>query len=86
MSAGTLGWGIYRDGREPEELVVRTDLATYAIEAEFVLDSLPATEARWPAMSHADTLGNRRVLDAWRAAVHDEDPASYVHRRPQRSQ
>jgi hypothetical protein len=33
------------------------------------LDSLPASEAAWPAMSHADTLGNMRVLDAWQAAL-----------------
>ena len=62
---------ICRDGHEPEEVVVRTDLATYAIEAERVLDSLPAAEAPWPAMTHADTLGNMRALDAWRAAVCD---------------
>jgi hypothetical protein len=28
------------------------------------LDSLPGIEAAWPAMSHADTLGNMHVLDA----------------------
>jgi predicted dehydrogenase len=60
---------IVRDGREAERVVVRTDLATYAIEAELVLDSLPALEAPWPAMSHADTLGNMRVLDGWQAAL-----------------
>jgi predicted dehydrogenase len=63
------GMTICRDGHEPEDVVVRTDLATYAIEAECVLDSLPAAEAQWPAMSHADTLGNMRALDAWRAAL-----------------
>jgi hypothetical protein len=49
--------------------MVKTDLATYAIEAELVRDTLPATEAAWPAMSHADTLGNMRVLDSWQSAV-----------------
>lgn len=67
---------VYRDGHEPEAVTIRTDLATYALEAEFVLDALPATEARWPAMSHADTLGNMRVLDAWRAALGDQAQAS----------
>jgi hypothetical protein len=62
---------VCRDGHEPEDVVVRTELATYAIEAEWVAESLPAIEARWPAMSHEDTLGNMRVLDAWRAAVGD---------------
>jgi hypothetical protein len=63
---------IYRDGSEPKEVVVCTDLATYALEAELVADSLPAAEAAWPAMSHADALGNMRVLDRWRAALHDD--------------
>jgi predicted dehydrogenase len=60
---------VFRDGRDPEPVTVRTDRSTYAIEAELVLDSLPASEAAWPAMSHADTLGNMRVLDAWQAAL-----------------
>jgi hypothetical protein len=60
---------VYRDGHEPEDVVIETELATYAIEAELVAASLPAIEAAWPAMSHADTLGNMRVLDAWRAAI-----------------
>jgi len=60
---------VLRDGRDPEHVRVDTPRATYAIEAELVLDSVPALEAAWPAMSHADTLGNMRVLDRWRAAL-----------------
>lgn len=60
---------IFRQGREPETVAVRCDRATYAIEAELVLDSLPAQEAAWPAMTWADTLGNMRALDAWRDAL-----------------
>ena len=60
---------IHRAGKEPETIGVSCDKATYAIEAELVLDSLPASEAAWPAMSWADTLGNMRALDAWRAAI-----------------
>jgi predicted dehydrogenase len=60
---------VFRDGCNPEPVAVRTEQSTYAIEAECVLDSLPALEAAWPAMSHADTLGNMRTLDAWQAAV-----------------
>jgi predicted dehydrogenase len=60
---------VSRDGRDTEQVTVETDLATYAIEAELVRDTLPAIEAAWPAMSHADTLGNMRVLDNWQAAV-----------------
>jgi predicted dehydrogenase len=60
---------MFRDGRDPERVTVRTDLPTYALEAELVRDTLPALEAAWPAMSHADTLGNMRVLDRWQAAL-----------------
>lgn len=60
---------IHRDGAAPETVTVRTDKPTYAIEAEFVADTLPAIEAQSPAMSWADTLGNMRVLDRWHAAI-----------------
>jgi predicted dehydrogenase len=60
---------IHRDGHDPELVRIRTDKATYAIEAELVADSLPALQATWPAMSWTDTLGNMRVMDAWRAAL-----------------
>jgi predicted dehydrogenase len=63
------GYTIYRDGKEPEIVDIKTEMATYAIEAELVADSLPGTEAAWPAMTWADTLGNMRVLDAWQAAL-----------------
>jgi predicted dehydrogenase len=66
------GFTIFLDGAAPETVTVRTDKATYAIEAELVADTLPAQEARWPAMTWADTLGNMRVLDAWRAALTTE--------------
>ena len=55
--------------QQPETVTIKTELATYAIEAELVADSLPAQEARWPAMTWADSLGNMRVLDTWRAAL-----------------
>ncbi len=60
---------VVRDGRSPETVTVRTDKPTYALEAELVADTLPETEASFPAMSHADTLGNLRVLDRWQAAL-----------------
>jgi predicted dehydrogenase len=60
---------IFRDGCQPETETIKTDMSTYGIEAELVADSLPAQEARWPAMGWADTLGNMRVLDAWREAI-----------------
>jgi predicted dehydrogenase len=67
------GFTIFRDDAAPEPVTVRTEKATYAIEAELVADSLPAQEARWPAMTWADSLGNMRVLDAWRAALTKAD-------------
>ena len=60
---------VHRAGYESEIVAVRCEQATYAIEAELVLDSLPSREASWPAMTWADTLGNMRALDAWRAAL-----------------
>lgn len=57
---------VHRDGRPPEELTFLTEKAIYAIQAELLVDSLPALEPAWPAMSWADTLGNMRVMDAWR--------------------
>ncbi len=60
---------IQREG-QPDELVsIHTDRATYALQAELVASSLPALEAPWPAMSWADTLGNMRALDSWRARL-----------------
>jgi predicted dehydrogenase len=63
------GFTVYVDGKDPEVVPVRTDVATYAIEAELVAATLPALEGPWPAMSWADSIGNMRVLDAWRAAL-----------------
>jgi len=63
------GFTIWRDGKSPETVAVRATKSTYAIEAELVADTLPATEAAWPAMSWADSAGNMRALDAWRAAL-----------------
>jgi predicted dehydrogenase len=63
------GFVIHRDGREPEEVRIRTALPTYGIEAELVADTLPKLEAPHPAMSWADSLGNMKALDSWRARL-----------------
>lgn len=65
------GFVIHRDDRNPEPVTIRVDKATYALEAELVADTLPSLEAKWPAMSLADTLGNLKVMDAWRAGLSD---------------
>ena len=67
--ATATGFTVFRDDRDPERVTVETDKATCAIKAEHVADMLPAVEAAWPAMSWADSLGNMKVLDAWRAAL-----------------
>ncbi len=42
---------IHRDGKEPETVAIKTEMPTYAIEAELVADTLPALEPAWPAMT-----------------------------------
>lgn len=63
------GYTLFRDGKEPETVTIKTEMATYAIEAELVADTLPAVEPAWPAMTWADTMGTMRVLDRWRGAL-----------------
>ncbi|HYO93038.1 MAG TPA: Gfo/Idh/MocA family oxidoreductase [Polyangiaceae bacterium] len=60
---------IHRDGKADETVAITTEMPTYAIEAELVLDSLPGQQPAWPAMTWADTLGNLRVMETWRAAL-----------------
>jgi predicted dehydrogenase len=60
---------IERDGEPPRIVPVNIPRAIYALEAELVADSLPATQATWPAMTWDDTLANLRVMDSWRAAI-----------------
>lgn len=61
-----------RTGRETEEVHVSGEgIGLYAHEADLVARCVAEgrTEAPFPAMTWGDTLGNQRVLDAWRAAV-----------------
>jgi len=60
---------VKREGQPDEVVSIRTDRPTYAVQAELVASSLQNLEAPWPAMSWADTLGNMRALDAWRACL-----------------
>jgi predicted dehydrogenase len=57
---------VKREGQAGETVSIRTELPTYALQAELVASSLKDLEAPWPAMSWADTLGNLRALDTWR--------------------
>jgi len=54
---------------QPRELDVTTDEWLYAIEADYVASSIDKRQAPFPAMSWADTLGNMKTLDRWRAAI-----------------
>ncbi|HVY26552.1 MAG TPA: Gfo/Idh/MocA family oxidoreductase [Polyangiaceae bacterium] len=60
---------VLREGQPVEVVTMRTEQPTYALQAELVASALPALEAPWPAMSWADTLGNMRALDRWRACI-----------------
>ena len=60
---------ILKKHSEPElrELIVKTPLSLYACEVETVAANLANRQA--PEMSWADSMGNIRVLDRWRAEV-----------------
>jgi predicted dehydrogenase len=60
---------VEREGVASETVTIHTTRPTYALQAELVAASLQNLEAPWPAMSWADTLGNMRALDAWRASL-----------------
>jgi len=66
----TTGYTITRNDRPAESFTVTADRATYALEAEYAAGAMrSAQQAPWPAMSWEDTLGNMRLLDAWREQV-----------------
>jgi predicted dehydrogenase len=61
---------LYRNGvTAPEIIVIESPQPLYALEADAVAEAVARGALESPAMSHADTLGNMAVLDAWRAAV-----------------
>ena len=75
---GTSRVYLHRPGREePEEIVFTTPenlpAYLYTLEADHVAAHLSQGES--PAMSQADSLGNMRTLDRWRAAIEDALPA-----------
>ncbi|MCM8815155.1 MAG: aldo/keto reductase [Candidatus Omnitrophica bacterium] len=56
---------------EPEarEIVVKTDKWLYSIEADTVAENIENRQAKFPAMSWQDTLGNMKTLDTWRQSI-----------------
>ena len=88
---GTTRIVLRKQGKEEaEEILVETAEWLYGIEADTVAKHVEARQARSPAMSWDDTLGNMRTLDRWRAEIglvyETEKPAAVptVHRRPLR--
>lgn len=57
---------LHKDGRA-EEIVINESRDVYSIEADTVAHYISAGQN--PAMSWADTLGNMRTLDRWRAEI-----------------
>jgi predicted dehydrogenase/aryl-alcohol dehydrogenase-like predicted oxidoreductase len=57
--------------KEPREIVVETNVTAFTLEVDVFGDAVAAgkKQAPAPAMSWADSLGNIRTLDAWRAQI-----------------
>ena len=58
-----------RDGEATQELIVHSDRPLYTIEADVVAQNLAARQAPHPCMTWEDSIGNQKLLDAWRADV-----------------
>lgn len=59
---------LYRGWKQPPETITVPNHAwLYGLEAEAFAAALAAGLREVPQMTHADTLGNMAVLDAWRA-------------------
>ncbi len=78
-----------RKDKEPQEIAIETSEWLYGIEADTVAANVESRQAAFPAMSWDDTLGNMKMLDAWRQSfgfVYDaEKPEARtrtVHGRP----
>lgn len=69
-SVGTIR--IFRkDQSQPEQHEIGADNTTFGLEIDFAGRAILAgqTQAAYPAMTPADTLGNMKVLDKWRESV-----------------
>lgn len=62
-------YSITPSGGATQWFEVRTSMATYALEADLVADSMSGTQAPWPAMRWDDTVGTMKLLDAWRNQI-----------------
>lgn len=62
---------VNRAGEPPREIAIESQVTSFSHEADVCGKAIRAGrhEAEAPAMSWADTLGNIRAQDAWRAAI-----------------
>lgn len=60
---------VERHGEEPHEIAIDAPGGLYSIEADTVVARAHEGRTEAPEMSWADSLGNMRTLDRWRAAV-----------------
>ncbi|MBI4580490.1 MAG: Gfo/Idh/MocA family oxidoreductase [Planctomycetes bacterium] len=69
-NGGTTRIHVHVEGKPHARTIpVQTDRWLFAIEADVVAENLDRRQARPPAMTWDDTLGNMKTLDRWRAAV-----------------
>ncbi len=80
---------LYQGGDGPEEIEIASPVPLYGIEADTVAKYIDHRQAKAPAMSWADTLGNMHTLDRWREAIgcrfEEEKPGNpprTIHGRP----
>ncbi len=73
---------INRNGAEPRDVAIESSVLSYAHEADVCGRAIAAgrQEAEAPGMTWADTLGNLRTQDAWRAAIQ----LTYEAEKPER--
>jgi len=61
---------VHKDGeKEQREIDITADQGLFAIEADTACRFIPHRQAKPPAMSWEDSLGNMRTLDLWREAI-----------------
>ncbi|MCC6239211.1 MAG: aldo/keto reductase [Phycisphaerales bacterium] len=69
-STGTIS--VYKnDVKEPQQYTLTADNNTYGLEIDYAGRAILAgkTQADYPAMTPADTLGNLRAMDQWRQSI-----------------
>lgn len=55
--------------KQPQEILIETEKWLYSIEADTVAENIENRQAKFPAMTWQDTLGNMKALDMWRQSI-----------------